>query len=138
MQLASTRGLPYPSPLPSSNSVQRNAAIWSSADDEILLQARASNLNWLPIANQHFPNKTANACRKRHERLMERRHVEDWDSQRLELLAQEYLACRKEMWEVLASRLGERWSVVEAKVRSTELLRVRGHANAADSAWRKD
>lgn len=69
---------------------------------------------------------------------MERRHVEDWDSQRLELLAQEYLACRKEMWEVLASRLGERWSVVEAKVRSTELLRVRGHANAADSAWRKD
>jgi hypothetical protein len=95
---------------------QRNAAIWSTADDEVLLQARASGLNWQPIASRHFPNKTANACRKRHERLVERRHVEDWDTHKLELLAQEYMACRKEMWEVLASRLGERWGVIEAKV----------------------
>jgi hypothetical protein len=95
---------------------QRSAAIWSTADDEILLQARASGLNWQPIATRHFPNKTANACRKRHERLVERRHVEDWDTHKLELLAQEYMACRKEMWEILASRLGERWGVIEAKV----------------------
>ncbi|EME49573.1 hypothetical protein DOTSEDRAFT_40761 [Dothistroma septosporum NZE10] len=94
---------------------QRNAAIWSSTDDEILLQARASGLNWQPIASRHFPNKTANACRKRHERLVERRHVDDWDTHKLELLAREYMACRREMWEVLASRLGERWAVVEAK-----------------------
>jgi hypothetical protein len=94
----------------------RNAAIWSTADDEILLQARSSGLNWQPIASRHFPNKTANACRKRHERLVERRHVEDWDTNKLELLAHEYMACRKEMWEILASRLGERWGVIEAKV----------------------
>lgn len=105
---------PYPQP---AASAQRSAAIWSTADDEILLRARASGLNWQPIAARHFPNKTANACRKRHERLIERRHVEDWDHQKLELLAEEYLACRKEMWEVLANRLGERWQVVEAKVR---------------------
>ena len=101
-------------------SAQRNAAIWSAPDDEKLLQARASGLNWQPIANRHFPNKTANACRKRHERLIERRQVEDWDAQKLELLAQEYVAIRKEMWEMLASRVGERWSVVEAKVRITQ------------------
>lgn len=95
----------------------RSAAIWNATDDEILLQARAAGLNWQPIASRHFPNKTANACRKRHERLVERRQVEDWDAEKLELLAQEYLAVRKEMWEVLASRMGERWSVVEAKVR---------------------
>lgn len=104
---------PYPT---ASSSGQRSAAIWSAADDEILLQARASGLNWQPIASRHFPNKTSNACRKRHERLIERRHVEDWDAQKLELLAQEYVAVRKEMWEFLASRVGERWSVVEAKV----------------------
>lgn len=95
---------------------QRNAAIWSTSDDEVLLRARASGLNWQPIASKNFPNKTANACRKRHERLLERRHVDDWDSRKLELLAREYLACRKEMWEVLAARIGERWNVVEAKV----------------------
>jgi hypothetical protein len=104
---------PYPQPNAAS---QRNAAIWSTSDDEILLRARASGLNWQPIASRNFPNKTANACRKRHERLIERRHVDDWDNQKLELLAQEYLACRKEMWEILAARLGERWNVVEAKV----------------------
>lgn len=105
---------PYPVTGPAAS---RNAAIWSTADDEILLSARSSGLNWQPIASRHFPNKTANACRKRHERLVERRHVEDWDTHKLELLAREYLACRKEMWEILASRLGERWSVIEAKVR---------------------
>lgn len=104
---------PYPAaPEP----VQKAAAIWSSSDDEILLQARASGLNWQPIANRHFPNKSANACRKRHERLIERRHGDDWDTHKLELLATEYMACRKEMWEVLAARLGERSAVVEAKV----------------------
>ena len=104
---------PYP---PASTSIPRSAAIWSAADDEILLRARASGLNWQPIANKHFPNKTANACRKRHERLIERRNAEDWDNVKFEQLAQEYMACRREMWEILASRLGERWPVVEAKV----------------------
>ena len=76
-------------------------------------------MNWQPIASRHFPNKTANACRKRHERLIERRHVDDWDAQKLELLAQEYLSVRKEMWEILAARLGERWTVIEAKGANT-------------------
>ncbi|KAK4547031.1 hypothetical protein LTR36_001252 [Oleoguttula mirabilis] len=123
--LAST---PYPT---ASASGARNAAIWSAGDDEILLQARLSGLNWQPIANKHFPNKTANACRKRHERLIERRHVEDWDAQKLELLAQEYMACRKEMWEVLASRVGERWAVVEAKCMEKGLKTLQSTARIA-------
>ncbi|KAF2172920.1 hypothetical protein M409DRAFT_49430 [Zasmidium cellare ATCC 36951] len=122
---------PYPS---ASSSGQRNAAIWSSADDEILLRARASGLNWQPIASRHFPNKTANACRKRHERLMERRLVDDWDSHKLELLAQEYMACRREMWEILAARLGERWAVVEAKCMEKGLKTLQ---TAARTAHRK-
>lgn len=47
---------------------------------------------------------------------MERRNIDDWDATKLNLLAQGYLTIRKEMWEMLAVRLGERWSVVEAKV----------------------
>lgn len=107
---------PYPT---ASTSGARNAGIWTTADDEILLQARSTGLNWPPIASKYFPNKTANACRKRHERLVERRRIEDWDVQKLGLLAQEYDLCRKEMWEVLASRVGEKWSVVEEKVSQT-------------------
>jgi len=117
---------------------QRNAAIWSTSDDEILLRARASGLNWQPIASKNFPNKTANACRKRHERLIERRHVDDWDNQKLELLAREYLACRKEMWEILAARLDERWNVVEAKVSPRPACNdLATTADSLPSAWRK-
>ena len=97
--------------------MHRKAGIWTVADDEVLSTARASGLNWQPIASQYFPNKTANACRKRHERLMERRSQEDWERPRLEALASSYLACRREIWTLLGERMGERWSVVEAKVR---------------------
>ncbi|KAI7169216.1 hypothetical protein KC319_g7730 [Hortaea werneckii] len=121
---------PYPV-APTSSTGIRNAAIWSAADDEILLQARASGLNWQPIANRHFPNKTANACRKRHERLIERRHVEDWDAEKLELLAHEYMICRKEMWETLANRIGERWAVVEAKCMEKGLRTLQATARTA-------
>ncbi|GAB1732179.1 hypothetical protein NU195Hw_g4319t1 [Hortaea werneckii] len=121
---------PYPV-APTSTTGIRNAAIWSTADDEILLQARASGLNWQPIANRHFPNKTANACRKRHERLIERRHVEDWDAEKLELLAHEYMICRREMWETLANRIGERWAVVEAKCMEKGLKTLQATARTA-------
>lgn len=94
----------------------RNAAIWSDADDQVLIAARASGLNWQPIATRHFPSKTANACRKRHERLMERRNHDDWDSRRLDALAMQYMECRKEMWTILAARVGERWALIESKV----------------------
>ena len=105
---------PYPTVLPAG---PRNNKGWTSEEDEILLQARASGTNWQPIASKHFPNKSANACRKRHERLIEHRRVEDWDAEKLEHLAQVYCEVRKEMWDIVAARFpGEKWSVLEAKV----------------------
>lgn len=101
---------------PVGHASHRNAAVWSDADDQILTTARASGLNWQPIATRHFPSKTANACRKRHERLMERRNHDDWDGRKIDALAREYMECRKDMWSMLAARVGERWAVVEAKV----------------------
>jgi hypothetical protein len=47
---------------------------------------------------------------------MEKRNAEDWDGIKLERLAVEYMAVKKEMWSMLAIRLGEKWQNVEAKV----------------------
>ncbi|OAL56657.1 hypothetical protein IQ07DRAFT_14111 [Pyrenochaeta sp. DS3sAY3a] len=88
---------------------------WSARDDETLIQARAQGLNWNQISPKHFPSKTPNACRKRHERLMERQNAEQWDGVKLDILAQAYMEVRREMWTVLANRVGEKWQLVEQK-----------------------
>jgi hypothetical protein len=80
------------------------------------MNARASGKNWAQIAERNFPNKTSNACRKRHERLMERRNAEDWDGVKLETISNAYMEVRKAMWSLLAERVNEKWQTVEAKV----------------------
>ena len=89
----------------------------SAKDDETLIQARAQGLNWNQIGPKHFPSKTPNACRKRHERLMERQNAEQWDGVKLDVLAQAYMEVRRDMWSMLAARVGEKWQLVETKVR---------------------
>jgi hypothetical protein len=73
-------------------------------------------LNWAQIKETYFPTKTGNACRKRHERLMERKGADDWDNRKMQRLAKEYMGMRKEIWSGLAARTGEKWNVVEQKV----------------------
>ena len=81
------------------------------------MSARQKGLNWQPIASQYFPDKTPNACRKRHERLMEKRNIADnWDGVKIETLAKAYVDVREQMWRLLADRIGEKWQNVEAKV----------------------
>jgi hypothetical protein len=80
------------------------------------MSARAQGLNWQPIQATYFPNKTPNACRKRHERLMDRRNSDDWDVIKLENMAKEYMGMRREIWSQLGAKTGEKWNVVEAKV----------------------
>lgn len=111
-------------PTPSSKEA-RGVAQWLPSDDERLMEARKSGLNWQPIASRYFPNKTPNACRKRHERLMERQNAQDLDGVKLEVLAREYMNVRKEMWSILADRVGEKWATVEAKVRTNAVLSPR-------------
>lgn len=81
------------------------------------MAARAQGMNWQPIQKAYFPTKTSNACRKRHERLMERRSADDLDGGRLEEVAKKYMELRREIWAPLARETGEKWMVVEAKVR---------------------
>jgi len=73
-------------------------------------------MNWAPIAQTHFPKKTSNACRKRHERLMERKNAENWDGVKLEDLARAYVESREMMWKIIADKVGEKWQHVETKV----------------------
>jgi hypothetical protein len=102
-------------PLPPQHRASSGA--WTPQDDQTLLSARAQGLNWGQIQMNYFGNKTPNACRKRHERLMERKGADDWDTRKLERLAKEYMSMRREIWQPLAARTGEKWNVVETKVR---------------------
>ena len=105
------------SSLPAANTERHNSSPWSKQDDQQLLQARQQGLNWAPIASTYFPTKTPNACRKRHERLIEKMNNRDsWDNVKLEALAKTYLDIREQMWTMLGERMGEKWHIVEAKV----------------------
>lgn len=113
--------LSYPTmPLPQAEtltSIRPSSGAWNPQDDATLMQARAQGMNWAPIQQSYFPSKTPNACRKRHERLMERRSADDWDGRKLEQLAKGYMSMRREIWQGLAQVTGEKWNVVEQKVR---------------------
>lgn len=93
-----------------------SSGAWNQNDDQTLLGARASGQNWAQIQQNYFPTKTPNACRKRHERLMERKGADDWDNRKMEQIAKAYMSLRKEIWAPLAQRTGEKWNVVEQKV----------------------
>ena len=102
---------------PISPSGNRSAVPWSATDDAQLKQARQQGMNWAPIAKQFFPTKSANACRKRHERLMDKAQTsEPWDQSKVDLMAKTYCELREQMWNLVASRIGENWKEVEARV----------------------
>jgi len=111
-------------PLPS----RPSSGAWTPTDDQTLMAARSQGLNWQPIQQNYFPTKTPNACRKRHERLMERRNVDDWDGPKHEIMAKEYMNHRREIWGHLAEITGEKWSVLEAKCMSSGLKNLQSAA----------
>ncbi|KAJ2989203.1 hypothetical protein NUW58_g3592 [Xylaria curta] len=59
----------------------------------------------------------------------------DWDAERLERLAKEYVSMRKEIWQGLATRVGEKWIDVEAKCMHSGLQNL---LSAAQSAVRRE
>jgi hypothetical protein len=98
------------------SSIRASSGSWNTQEDATLMAARAQGMNWAPIQSSYFPWKTPNACRKRHERLMERRVADDWDEQKLEVLAKSYMGMRREIWQGLATQTGSKWMDVEHKV----------------------
>ncbi|KAK4135254.1 hypothetical protein BT67DRAFT_269687 [Trichocladium antarcticum] len=115
-----------------------NHGTWTAADDRTLIQARSGGQNWGDLQREHFPTKTANACRKRYERLVERRGVYDYSARRLETVASEYMTMRKEIWSGLAERVGMKWHVVEALCMSAGLRTVQSNARSYSNRARRD
>ncbi|KAI0430102.1 hypothetical protein F5Y09DRAFT_240227 [Xylaria sp. FL1042] len=123
---------PYPVPTqPPPMPHRPSSGAWSQQDDHNLLTARQQGLNWAQIQSTYFPNKSPNACRKRHERLLERRGADDWDARKLERLAKEYMSMRKEIWQGLAARTGDKWTVVEAKCMHNGLKNLQSASRSA-------
>ncbi|KAK4121952.1 hypothetical protein N657DRAFT_576788 [Parathielavia appendiculata] len=121
-------GGPVGGPLPTQHRASSGA--WNQEDDRTLLTLRAMGKNWNQIQREAFPGKTGNACRKRHERLMERRGQNEFDNRKLERLCKEYMSMRKEIWQPLATRCGEKWNVVELQCMSNGLKNIQSHARA--------
>lgn len=127
----SSTSMAGPSP---TSSDRRTATPWNSSDDKRLIDARLKGLSWKHIAPEHFPDKTANACRKRHERLMDKRNNQDnWDGQKFETLARAYYENREKIWRILAEPLNEKWEDVERKVCRT-ISFIISRASKSDNA----
>ncbi|KAI1432570.1 hypothetical protein GGR50DRAFT_584859 [Xylaria sp. CBS 124048] len=128
---------PYPQAIATQPAMPHrpSSGAWTQQDDQNLLTARQQGLNWAQIQTAYFPNKSPNACRKRHERLLERRGSDEWDARKLERLAKEYMSMRKDIWQHLAARTGEKWNVVEAKCMHNGLKNLH---SAARSATRRE
>lgn len=97
-------------------SARSTSGTWPPEADEMLMAARARDMNWGPIQQMYFPNKSANACRKRHERLMSKKSAAACTGRRMEKIAHSYIGLRKETWSPIAAQTGEKWYVVEQKV----------------------
>lgn len=93
-----------------------HASNWSSHDDAVLLSARSRGHGWSQIQKENFRNKSANACRKRHERLVAKRRGIEWNQEMLEKLSTEYSKLREQIWQPLAHTVGEKWQDVEKAV----------------------
>lgn len=107
-------------PYPSSSAAITTTAPWGLQDDEQLRQARQKGMNWAPIAQKYFPTRTANACRKRHEKLIEK--SQEWSQSKLDEMARCYRDVQEQMWSMMSSRLGEHWKTVEAKVSYVRMI----------------
>ncbi|OBT74642.1 hypothetical protein VF21_06389 [Pseudogymnoascus sp. 05NY08] len=129
MQASAPQYIPQSAPIPIST--RPSSGAWSPEDDITLMTARTQGQNWGQIQDAYFPTKTANACRKRHERLMDRRNSEDWDTLKFEALGKEYMAMRREIWSPLADRTGDKWAVVEAKILGSGLKNLQSAARAS-------
>ncbi|KAK3366488.1 hypothetical protein B0H63DRAFT_456185 [Podospora didyma] len=88
------------------------------------LDLREEGKNWNQIKNEAFPYKSGNACRKRHERLMERQKESAEDSKIEEKMCDMYKALRESLWQPLALKTGLSWDVVESFIMSSKFKQM--------------
>ncbi|EXJ88429.1 hypothetical protein A1O1_05359 [Capronia coronata CBS 617.96] len=88
---------------------------WTPEEDNALLEAKSQDMSWDEIHTQFFPNKTGNACRKRHERLQQKARGH-WDEARIQRVVACYNRHREQFWRDLSEQVGERWDEVEKMI----------------------
>lgn len=118
MEMQPVRPPPLQAPAMHNESLIRpgTSGPWTAEEDSILVDERSRGCAWDDIHNRHFPTKSGNACRKRHERLMVKARESDWDEARISNLLSLYHSRRESIWGTLAEALGERWEDVEKVV----------------------
>jgi len=91
---------------------------WTTEEDNLLVEAKSQGLAWEEIHKRHFPNKSGNACRKRHERVMAKLRETDWDEARIRRVISQYNrpGVRESIWRPLSDLVGEKWEDVEKVV----------------------
>ena len=108
---------------PASGTDRHASQSWPPGNDDLLMRARQQGMNWESIATKYFPEKTANACRKRYERLIEKRNnTETWEGVKMETLAKAYNDLREQIWKILGDGVGEKWQTVEQKVSNSSMI----------------
>jgi hypothetical protein len=108
---------------------------WSAKDDDILIQARAQGLNWNQIATKHFPNKSPNACRKRHERLME---PESLASAAVPTDVRHWSTEEEHNLEINLARFGTDWQAIADRLGTKTLTEVENYYLHLVSSGRSD
>jgi hypothetical protein len=104
----------------------RSNTVWTEEQDNILFAARARNQNWNDIRDRYFPEKTPNACRKRHERIRMMREADEFrqGGSKFAELASAYCEYREQMWSSFAKESGFddiNWEILERRVRLSML-----------------
>lgn len=114
-------------PTPIAQPAPGQSTPWTIDEDNTLVEAKSQGLGWNDIHQRHFPLKSGNACRKRHERLMQKIRTTNWDDGRVARVMTEYnkAGVRERFWAELAARIGEdRWEDVERVVREQKFLHL--------------
>ena len=113
-----TISAPPPPPQVQAPSHPGQSAPWTSAEDSALIDAKSQGLGWNEIHHRFFPNKSGNACRKRHERLMVKIRTTEWSDIRIQNVMNAYNSpgVREHFWRRIAEPYGERWEDVEKVV----------------------
>jgi hypothetical protein len=111
---------------------RKGPSVWTEEEDAKLLEARRRGLNWEEIYKQSFPHKSANACRKRHERRQEQMMNDEFrkGGKRNDEFIDAYMEMREEMWMLLAKKMNwnhNKWETLEdivslLKCKSVELI----------------
>jgi len=95
-------------------------------DDAILWNKRAKGLTWAKICTDHFPSKSPNACRKRHERLRINPPFDEFKSAGFSEACRAYVESREQIWKTLCRKfdLGGDWNVIEKDIMNSGLQTI--------------